>query len=133
MKKVFIKTSRILAVLVIVAIAILVYYSIIATGEDVDMPFFMFLFSFGVLFLFAVTLLIAVVLDIVESYKKDGFSFLKKYIVEIVLVGVIFTLYEYFISKSGETWFHCFTQAAIIVCASRAGSNVIFAKQKNNQ
>lgn len=86
-----------------------------------------------VILVVAVTLLIAVVLDIVESYKKDGFSFLKKYIVEIVLVGVIFTLYEYFISKSGETWVHCFTQAAIIVCASRAGSNVIFAKQKNNQ
>lgn len=133
MKKIFIKISRILAVLVLVAIAILFYYSFKATGEDVDMPLLMFLFSFGVLFLFAVTLFIAVVLDIVESYKKDGFSFLKKYIVEIVLVGAIFTLYEYFISKSGETLVHCFTQAAIIVCVSRAGSNVIFAKQKNNQ
>ena len=88
---------------------------------------------FGVLFLFAVTLFIAVILDIVESYKKEGFSFLKKYIVEIVLVGVIFSLYEYFISKSGETWVYCFTQAAITVCAIRAGGNVIFAKQNNNQ
>jgi len=132
MKKIFIKTSKLLAILSIVAIVILVCYSFGATGETVDMPSFMSLFLFGVLFLFMVTLFIAVILDIIDCYKKDGFSFLKKYIAEIILVGVLFTLYEYFISKSGETWVYCFTQATIIVCTSRAGSNVIFAKQKNN-
>ena len=128
MKKIFVKISRVLAILAIVAIAILVYYVVTTTGDEIDLPSGIGLFVFGALILFAVALSIAVILDIVESYKREGFSFLKKYILEIVLIGVIFTLYEYFISKSGETWIDCFIQAAIFTCVIRAGSNVILAK-----
>lgn len=129
MKNVFVKASRITLILFALAIAILILYIVITNGDEIiELPTVLGLFVFGAIFATAITVLIAVIIDIVESYKKEGFSFLKKYIMEIVFTGLTFTLYEYFIGKSGETWIQCFAQATIIVCAIKAGSNVIFAK-----
>lgn len=132
MKNTFIKISRISLAIFAVAIAILVMYVVMANDDEIELPIIIGIFVLVGIILGIMGFLIAIVIDIVENYKKEGFSFVIKYAVEIIGVGALFVLYEHFVDKSDQTWIQCFTQASIIVLGIRAGSNVIFAKREKS-
>lgn len=125
----FVRISRICLGLFLIALAILIGFSLSIKTEEVELPALVGIFLFLSIFASAICILVAVVIDIVESYRTKGFSFIIGYIAEIAVVWIVYIIYNYCVGEGNLNFPQSLVQPVIIVCAIRAG-RVILAKKR---
>lgn len=128
MKVIFKRVGRICIVLF--GIFILILLGMMLFGpENKEIPS---VIGWGFLLISIATLiciLIAVVLDLNEGYKREKYGVLKKYIRDFVILFVLLAVYQLLAVESDRTWMDTFGNAVAYTCVAQAGA-YIFAKEQ---
>lgn len=128
MKKKFKKISKICLGVFCIAIVVLLGFMLLAPDE-MQLPSIV---TWAVLISGGATLIcimIAVVLDLNEGYKREKYGVLKKYALRFVVLFAALAVYQLLAADSERTWMDVFGNAVAITCATQAGE-YIFAKEQ---
>ncbi len=128
MKEKFHKVSKLILICFLAVIAVLVGFAMFAGEQDITLPPILGIFIVIVTVLTVVCIFVAWLLDIVETVKRENFSFLVSYLAVIVVVAFVMAVGEYYLGEHIFDIAAWLRKSALIICAMRAG-NYIFSKK----
>lgn len=124
MKSKFIKISRICVMFFFVVIAILVGWIFVTKDQEVILPTVLGILPLLSGLAMVICIIIAFILDMVDSLKRDKFKYLIGNTILIAVLWLVLVIFEYFTGDKNVQLINLLGQSALSVCAVRAGSYI---------
>ncbi len=124
-KKKFKIISRVFLLLSVCELALLIGFIAFTKVDELTMPGILSVPFLIILIGMLACMAIAFVLDIVESWKSDWFSFLTGYIGSVVFLTVVATVCDYFWGEQQIEILSTALKALVVVSSVRAGEYVL--------
>ncbi len=127
MKQMFRKVSKVSLVLFIVTLLLTVGIGLLGKENAQILSVL-----FGAVILLAIVvgicILIAWILNLAEGTKKERISTLKSYVRDMIILIILFALYDWFVKDHRIGWVKLILQSACIACASQAATYIYSKK-----
>lgn len=127
-KSLFIKVCKISLLLFFIALAILVGFAVFTDESEFTLPTIVMIYFLASTIACVLCIVIAWILDLIESVRRDIFTCLMGYLVVIVMFWGVLVAVDYFWNDAGVDLAGSLVKAALSVCAIKAG-NYIFTKR----
>lgn len=127
-KSIFLKISRSCLVAFFTALALLVGFAVVTKTEKITLPAILGIYVLISTITSLICIIIAWVLDLIESVRRDKFSCLTGYVVGIAMLWGAILVTDYFFYDMHIDWMSSLLKAVICVCVIKAG-NYIFSRR----
>lgn len=127
-KGIFYKIAKISVVAFLVSLAILVYYGLTTTGEEIELPLLLGIYFLISTVAFVICILIAMVLEFVENIRRDT-VYPVWYGLTIVVFWLAIVAIEHFLYKADVDWLGSLWAVIGIVAMIRSISYILAKKE----